>query len=1288
MAIESSAMTFGNHAAPMTMPVVVILVFLAAAASAQTTANAVIRVPVEAGITVEQLGLHPIHELDYGSFRWLELDASELNHLHAAGQSFEIVKNAGRVRVMGFDFDPLADGEPEPPAGLRAREGNTAGLRLIQLIGPAKAEWIGRLAEAGPRFLQYYPHNTFLVWANTAQCSKARSLGFVRWVGDFHPFYKLEPGLADRGIEIRNVDIMLFNDGSPQKSLGALADRGATIIQHYPSQPDGVFFDVIATVPAGSLEDIALLEQVVWIGYQSTEPGLDDEMSDQIVAGNHFGGVPEVGYNLHLMQLGYDGENVIWATIDTGVDYDHPDFQGRIVGGYSFPGACTTNPGDDCGGGHGTHVTGIIGGDAAAAYADEDGFLYGLGVAPAYGIFAMNPVMGTSWPPSGGWEENSKRAILGGAIGGNNSWWTLEANLGYHSAERMHDFMVRDGNFDTAAVAEPFIEVFSAGNLGPSAGTLSAPKEAKNLIVVASSMNYRAGGIDSISSFSSRGPAHDGRWVPTVAAPGEVIASARNDSGGDCTGGSSDINGTNATYSLCSGTSMAAPHASGAVILVSQWWRTFNSGADPSPAMAKALLVNGAVDMAAPDIPNISEGWGRINITNVIEPGVEMVYKDQLTTFDNAGDEWTMSVNIPEPTLPLKLSLAWSDAPGAVGADPALVNNLDLEVETDGATYVGNDFAAGWSTTGGSADTLNNLENVFVAIPGNGAVITIRATNVPGDGVPYSGDTTDQDFALVCFNCVEQADFNLSLTPASLDVCAPNDAIYTVDIGSTLGYSEPVTLTTSGVPAGATVSIHPNPVVPGGSATLVIGNTSAVLPGGFTIEITGTAPDRAHSKTVDLNLFDTLPVAPVLIAPVDGAADQPARPEFGWTAVNQAATYTLQVATDPEFLNLVVDRQGITGVSFVPDFDLPTNSRLHWRVRAENGCGISIWSGIYEFTTEPMVGDCSIEYETVLHLSDDFEGGDGSGWLHGGSSDTWALSGSRVHSGVWSFGADGVATVSDQWLESADVILPTGQAPLTLQFWNWQELEDRDSGCYDGSILEISTDGGTNWTQLLDADLITDPYDGPVANASQNPLADLDAWCGDPQDWLESVVELDEYAGQTVRFRFRLGTDLSVGREGWYIDDVVVQGSRAPATPAGSLQFSAAGYSVAENGTSATITVTRADGSVGEASVDYATADGSATAGSDYTASNGTLNWVDGDATSKTFVVLITDDSNYEGDETVNLSLTNAAGANLGAPSSAEMTITEDDPVPPDPLFSDGFESGDTSNWSQIFGGG
>ena len=71
--------------------------------------------------------------------------------------------------------------------------------------------------------------------------------------------------------------------------------------------------------------------------------------------------------------------------------------------------------------------------------------------------------------------------------------------------------------------------VFSAGNAGPGPGTITAPKEAKNLIVVG---NARSEGrpvpqIDSMAPSSSRGPALDGRILPTVVAPGDSVASTR-----------------------------------------------------------------------------------------------------------------------------------------------------------------------------------------------------------------------------------------------------------------------------------------------------------------------------------------------------------------------------------------------------------------------------------------------------------------------------------------------------------------------------------------------------------------------------------------------------------------------------------------------------------------------------------------------------------------------------------------------------------------------------------------
>ncbi len=111
----------------------------------------------------------------------------------------------------------------------------------------------------------------------------------------------------------------------------------------------------------------------------------------------------------------------------------------------------------------------------------------------------------------------------------------------------------------------------------------------------------------------------------------------------------------------------------------------------------------------------------------------------------------------------------------------------------------------------------------------------------------------------------------------------------------------------------------------------------------------------------------------------------------------------------------------------------------------------------------------------------------------------------------------------------------------------------------------------------------------------------------------------------------------------------------------GTLQFSTGSSSVSESAGSKTITVTRVGGDNGAASVHFATANGSATAGSDYTATSGQLDWADHDDNPKTFTVNITDDSVEEGNETIVLTLSAATGATLGSPSTATLTINAND---------------------------
>ncbi|MBA2491708.1 MAG: hypothetical protein H0V34_08405 [Gammaproteobacteria bacterium] len=119
----------------------------------------------------------------------------------------------------------------------------------------------------------------------------------------------------------------------------------------------------------------------------------------------------------------------------------------------------------------------------------------------------------------------------------------------------------------------------------------------------------------------------------------------------------------------------------------------------------------------------------------------------------------------------------------------------------------------------------------------------------------------------------------------------------------------------------------------------------------------------------------------------------------------------------------------------------------------------------------------------------------------------------------------------------------------------------------------------------------------------------------------------------------------------------------APPSP-GALEFAAATYTVAETAGGVTIAVTRSNGANGAVSVAFTTSAGSATEGADYTLTNGSLNFADGEI-QKTFFMPVIDDTDVEGNETVNLRLTNPdGGATLGARDTAILTITDDDVAP------------------------
>jgi hypothetical protein len=1058
------------------------------------------------------------------------------------------------IRFGGVWFDPVRS-LPEQPADFRATAGGE-GLRFVQFDENIRGEWLADLRAYGIRPIQYYPDDTFLVWASDSAIESARAWSQVRWSGNYQPAWKFEPGLTKRDGLIRNVGVHFYNHGDVDGVLAQMRALGANILNYAPAQPDRALYDAWIEIDADQLPGLSEIAQVVWLEFASPQPVLEDEMSALILAREYdVGNVPQLraGYPAWLAALGYNGDGVIWSVIDSGVDLTHPDFAGRIAGGTTYPGCpAGTGPGDDnANGGHGTHVAGIIGGDGAAGFVDANGFHYGIGVAPGVRFWAQNPICVGSvpWPPAGGWQVLSKNALLGGATGGNGSWTSGESGgTTYTAGARAWDQIVRDGDFDTP-IHEGFTMVFSAGNSGPGAGTLTAPKAAKNPIITGGTQNHRvSNNIDAMYGSSSRGPTQDGRFGITIATPGQQIASARRVAGASqC---STAIAGTNNHYAFCTGTSMAAPHSSGASALLTQWWRDNNGGATPSPAMLKALLVNGAKDISgAAPIPNADEGWGRVDVPGSMGldfPASE--YIDQSVVLSSLGETREITFGVPEIGLPVKISLVWTDAAAAPGANPALVNNLDLEVETGGQTYLGNVFSAGMSTTGGSADNRNNIENVYVADPGSLVTIRIRAANLPGDGIPGSGSATDQDFALVCRNCVEEAGFALSVTPSSQSICMPTSAEYEVNVASILGYDEAVTLSAIGQPAGTTATFGTNPVIPPGTSSLAIGNTAAAAAGSYELEITGTSVDQMQQTTRGLFVATAVPPETALLSPADDAVNVSYTPTLSWQAADQAENYRVELARDAAFTDIVED-ETIDGLEYTLITPLDSGTFYYWRVTASNACGSSAEQVVFSFKTAPAPGDCDESTTATILFEEDFTGGL-AGFTTTGSTgaSTWAIAARPGSpSGGNTLRAVDITTVSDQRLISPTIELPADQSPLTLQFWNDQTIEDENANaCYDGGILEVSADAGATWTQIGGAQLLVGPYKGPINGGFSNPLSGLQAWCGDPASWANYIVDIDAFAGQTVQFRWRLGTDESAGRpDGWHLDDIKVQSCAA-----------------------------------------------------------------------------------------------------------------------------------------------
>lgn len=568
---------------------------------------------------------------------------------------------------------------------------------VVMLDGPLDPARAAALDGVGAIRRGYMPLNAVIADLPGIAPRALRALGFVRWVGEYQDAWRLDSHL-NAGLNpqawntpqrqqlaangLLAVNVWLFEglaDGPVQQAL--LAHPGARIASRNVVS-GGVSLGV--TIPPAALAALGSHPDVQYVEPQPEYAPRNNNVRSLIQSG--------VFNNTPLYNRGLTGAGQVMAIIDGWVATEQCAF--------SDPGvpigpthrkilAYNTTLGYDY---HGTHVAGTAVGDSGS-FTNNRGVAYGAKM-----VFNIWPN-----PDEPGHLERYELHASQGARVHNNSWGAEFRD--YDGGCRGIDGFQfeNDDNLLIFAVTDVSILVQN-------------PENAKNCIAVMASGGQ---GSQNNRCIGGSGPTLDGRQKPDVGAPGCATVSANGQTG--C-----------GTLSL-QGTSMAAPAVSGALVLARQYFTTgfypsgqpnANDVMTPSGTLLKAVIMNGAADMTGvAGYPSMAEGWGRVIADNALYFTGD-TRKLLVRDFRNASPEamHTGDMEIHRVRVdagqPLKVTLVWHDAPAQVNAAFAPVNDLDLVVTSpDGAQYRGNVFAAGQSTTGGTADRLNNVEMVLVGAP-------------------------------------------------------------------------------------------------------------------------------------------------------------------------------------------------------------------------------------------------------------------------------------------------------------------------------------------------------------------------------------------------------------------------------------------------------------------------------------------------------------------------------------------------------------------------------------------
>ena len=635
------------------------------------------------------------------------------------GAAFSAPRPTSYEILLRYDeFDPLAAAARGVEASLTA--GPDTNVYIVQFLTQPIEEFRAAIRALGGTVHKFLPRHSHIVRMAPGSVEAVRALPFVRWVGPYHPAYRVEEFVLEnleRAAEMigtRRYNVMVWEAGLEQKRAVA---RFVEAIGGRVDRVHAGKFLLEATLDPDQLLRVLRRDEVSFVDRWG--PYEADMNYARAIGGADF---------LENTPEGFTGDGVRGEVFDVGFNLTHVDFESRPLILHT---SVVSNF-------HGASTSGIC-------FGDGTGNPMGRGLLPdGQGIVSnTNNLTGQArYDQTAELLESPYFAVFQ-----TSSVGSPRTRL-YTTISAEHDTMLFD------------LDITHCQSQSNAGNQNSRPQAwAKNII--------SGGGVrhqntltktdDRWGNGASTGPAADGRVKPDLTHFYDFIFTVTT--------------GSNTSYtSNFGGTSGATPIICGHVGLFFDMWAdgTFGNEVDPKGTVfenrshmttAKAMLINTAMQydwtQGGPnaDLTRFRQGWGMPDLQTAYERRDRMLVVDETDVLANLG-RIAYAVEVPAGAggLPLKATMTYADPAGVPGASRHRINDLTLKVTApSGTVYWGNNglIANLWSTPGGAPDEIDTVENVFIEQPEPGTwTVEVLANEVNEDGHVETPEI-DADFALV-----------------------------------------------------------------------------------------------------------------------------------------------------------------------------------------------------------------------------------------------------------------------------------------------------------------------------------------------------------------------------------------------------------------------------------------------------------------------------------------------------------------------------------------------------------